>query len=146
MIRSFVLILVMLFYSCVRTAEPFDPQQLQRMEAVRERLKKELGEKYDQPIPAASTKQLNRGSELYAQLCASCHGARGDGKGEIAEGIIGHPSDFTDAKQAAFYSEQARLQIIRKGIPGTPMMGWENVLTEEEMLSVYVYVRSLILK
>ncbi len=141
-----MVLVILWFFSCSRSSDPLDPQQLRRMEDIRERLKKELGEKYDQPIPAASVEQLKRGSELYAQLCASCHGARGDGKGEIAEGILGHPTDFTDGNQATFYSEPARLQIIRKGVAGTPMMGWENVLTEQEMLAVYVYVRSLISK
>lgn len=113
------------------------------MTEVRMRLQKDLGERYDQPVTAASDSQLQRGQKLFAQLCAGCHGPRGDGKGHVAEGLAGHPSNFTNPAEAAFYSEQARLQIIRKGVPGTPMMAWENVLTENDVLAVYGYVRSL---
>lgn len=145
MMKSFLLSsgVVFLFFSCHQQSQPIDPQRLAHMMAVRRRLEKELGERYDRPVVAASDSQLQRGQKLFAQLCAGCHGPRGDGKGHVAEGIAGYPSNFTDPAEAAFYSPQARLQIIRKGVPGTPMMGWENVLTEEDILAVYVYVRSL---
>ena len=50
------------------------------MSELRERLKGELGEKYDQSVPEATEAQLKRGAELYPQVCASCHGGRGDGQ------------------------------------------------------------------
>ncbi len=136
---------VFLLVSCYQQqSQPIDPQRLSHMMEIRQRLEKELGERYDHPVAAASDSQLQRGQKLFIQLCAGCHGPRGDGKGHVAEGLAGHPSDFTNPVAATIYSEQARLQIIRKGVPGTPMMGWENVLTEEDVLAVYGYVRSLV--
>jgi high-affinity iron transporter len=120
------------------------PEQLQRMNLVRGHLKETLGDQYDLPVAAATEDQLKRGQELYQQVCAPCHGVRGNGDGHTAEGLLGRPTDLTDPAQATFYSEQARLHIIRKGVQGTPMMSWGNVLTEADILAVYVYVRSMI--
>jgi len=136
--------LLMILSACTTESKPIDPTQQQRMSELRKRFKNELGEKYDLSIPAATAAQLKRGAELYPQVCASCHGGRGDGLGKISEGLAGNPTSFTDPEQAAFFSERARLGIIRKGVPGTPMMGWQNVLTEEDIQALYCYIRSLI--
>jgi mono/diheme cytochrome c family protein len=137
------LVLALGMFACDGKNPAIDPVRLQHMTSVRDRIKKELGERYDLPIAAEADSQLQRGQKLFGQLCAACHGARGDAKGHVAEGLAGHPSNFTDPAQAGFYSEQARVHIIRKGVPGTPMMAWENLLTEEDVMAVYVYVRSL---
>ena len=125
------------------SARPSPVEQQRRWEALRRRLQQTLGEKYDEPIPAATTPQLKRGSVLFMQLCASCHGARGDGKVAHPGVLLSPPSNFTDPAQATFFSEQARLQIIRQGIAGTAMMGWAEVLPEEDILTIYLYVRYL---
>ena len=136
--------LLLLLSACASDPKPIDPTQKHRLSELRERLKVELGKKYDRQIPDATETQLERGAELYPQVCASCHGGRGDGLGKITEGLAGNPTSFTDLEQAAFFSEQARLQIIRKGIAGTPMMAWGNILTEEDIMALYLYTRSLI--
>jgi mono/diheme cytochrome c family protein len=118
-------------------------EQQRRWEELRRQLQQTLGEKYNEPVPAATTPQLKRGSELFAQLCAGCHGARGDGEVAHPGVLLQPPSNLTDSAQATFFSEQARLQIIRKGISGTAMMGWAEVLPEEDILASYMYVRYL---
>ncbi len=136
--------LLLILSACTSESKPIDPTQQQRMLELRERLNGELGEKYNQSIPEATEAQLKRGAELYPHVCASCHGGRGDGLGKISEGLAGNPTSFTDPEQAAFFSGQARLEIIRKGVPGTPMMGWKSVLNKEDILALYLYIRSLI--
>lgn len=121
-----------------------NPSHRQRQAQVREQLRLKLGERYDEPVPAATPQQLERGSKLYVQLCAPCHGGRGDGKGHTGVALAIPPSVFTDREQARFFSEQARLHIIRKGMPGTAMMGWETVLPEKDIQALYGYIRSLI--
>lgn len=143
-IITILISLILLLNACNMDSKSLDPEQRQRMKQVRERIKEVLGNQYDEPVPQGTEQQLKRGGELYTQLCVSCHGGRGDGHGYLAKGLITRPSNFTDLKQATFYSEQARLYIIRKGVPGTPMMGWENILNENDILAVYLYVRSLV--
>ncbi|MDZ7359661.1 MAG: cytochrome c [candidate division KSB1 bacterium] len=122
---------------------PPSPEQQRRWKELRQQLQQTLGEKYNTPIPAATVPQLKRGSELFAQLCASCHGERGDGKVAHPGVLLQPPSNFTDAAHATFFSEQARLQIIRQGIAGTAMMGWGEVLPENDILAIYLYIRYL---
>lgn len=128
---------------CGKASPAFSPEQRARMETLRQDLRQTLGAKYDEPVPAATPAQLKRGSELFAELCAGCHGVRGDGQIEHPDVLLQQPSNFTDPTQATFFSEQARLHLIRQGIPGTAMMGWAEVLPEADILAIYTYVRYL---
>jgi mono/diheme cytochrome c family protein len=147
-LRSMKMIAVMLACAlgttaCGRKEQPLPPDPRARLENLRQQLRQTLGETYTAPVAAATLPQLKRGSELYAELCAGCHGVHGDGKVEHPGVLLHQPSNFTDEAQATFFSEQARLHLIRKGIPGTAMMGWEEVLPEEDILAIYMYVRYL---
>ncbi|NUO79234.1 cytochrome c [candidate division KSB1 bacterium] len=134
---------VLLFAGCSRNEQTQLPDQHARLEKLRQQLRQTLGEKYHEPIPSATSAQLKRGSELFPELCGGCHGVRGDGKVEHPGVLLHQPSNFTDKAQATFFSEQARLYLIRKGSPGTAMMGWEEVLPEDDILALYMYVRYL---
>lgn len=141
---SFLTFFCMFFFiGCGSKPQPVPPDQHARLENLRQELRQTLGERYDTPVAAATLPQLKRGSELFAELCVGCHGVRGDGKTEHSGVLLQQPSNFTDAAQATFFSEQARLYLIRKGIPGTAMMGWEEVLPEQDILAIYMYVRYL---
>ncbi|RMF56850.1 MAG: cytochrome c [Calditrichaeota bacterium] len=144
--KQFLAILLIgtaLTLGCQKQPEAVDPSLLQHLAQVRERLKQELGEKYEEPVPDPTPAQLKRGRDLYRQLCAPCHGSRGEGRGKTGEGLLVKPPALTDPKLAHFFSDQARLRIIRKGIKGTPMMGWGNVLSEPDLLAVFLYIRTL---
>ena len=122
---------------------PVNAVQMQRLTALRDSLQAAMGEKYGQPVLTATEAELRRGKELYPQLCAACHGERGDGRGVTGAALAAPPPSFSDPEQAAFFSEQARLEIIRKGVAGTAMMAWDNVLPESDILSLYFYIRLL---
>lgn len=47
------------------------------------------------PIPAAP-KSIQQGEMLYQSQCAMCHGATGDGKGDLAIQLKMEVPDFTD--------------------------------------------------
>lgn len=143
--KTLFLILTCAFFTLHCGAKPYavPPEQRAQMEKLRVELQNTLGGKYHEPVAAATTTQLKRGSALYKELCAACHGVRGDGKIEHPGVLLQQPSDFTDETQATFFSEQARLHIIRKGVPGTAMMGWADVLPEEDILALYMYARHL---
>ena len=113
------------------------------MEAVKSALQQKLGAAYDEPLTELSTADLDRGKDLYQTNCASCHGKSGKGDGPAAAGLPSAPSDLTDTHHATFYSERARLEIIRRGIEGTPMAGWVDTLGEQGTLDVYAFARSL---
>jgi len=137
-------LLILFSISCTEQRAENDLNASQRKQAVRTQIKQKLGDKYDANIPAATDAQLERGQALFDQLCAPCHGHRGDGEGVNNDALVYKPSDLTDPVEARFFSEQARLYIIRNGIEGTAMMSWKNMLPEDDLLSVYLYTRSLI--
>ncbi len=114
------------------------------MNEVREKLKKELGDKYNAPVPEATAEQIALGKEIFSKNCISCHGEQGKGDGPAGKGLENPPADFTDAAHATFYSEEGRKQIIRKGVKGTVMVPWENTLSEDEIDAVYAYIKTFI--
>ena len=116
---------------------------MEHMDEVQQWLKLELGDKYNQPVPPANKEQLTLGKETFTKICASCHGTSGKGDGPASLALVQKPADFTDPEHSKYYSDQGRIYIIKKGIKGTPMVGWESILNENEIQSVYTYVRSL---
>ncbi len=114
-----------------------------RMSSIREKLKKELGDKYNQPVQEATKEQLTSGKKIYAKLCVTCHGETGKGDGSAAASFEQKPADFTDPEHSKYYSDQGRIYIIKKGSAGTPMPSWDGVLNEKEIQSVHAYIRSL---
>jgi mono/diheme cytochrome c family protein len=113
------------------------------MREVRDGLKKELGEQYDVAVPAATEAQLAAGKAIYKKLCVACHGESGKGDGPTALQLKDKPADFTDATHAHFYSDRGRIHIIKKGVAGTPMVPWEKALKEDQIMAVFVYIRSM---
>ena len=120
-----------------------DAGHMQHMSEVRMWLKEKLADQYDEPVPPATEAALAQGSEIYRNVCSSCHGLTGKGDGPASAGFAQKPADFTDVAHATYYSDQARLYLIRNGVPGTPMTAWKSLLSEEEIQAVYAYVRSL---
>jgi mono/diheme cytochrome c family protein len=116
---------------------------MEHMSDVRTWLKTELGDKYDKEVPASTDEGIMAGKTVFMKVCQSCHGTSGKGDGPAAAGLDPKPADFTDPGHSMFYSDMGRLHIIKKGITGTVMVGWENILSETEINNVYAYVKSL---
>ena len=114
-----------------------------RMERMRGELQATLGEPYDAPVPGLDSADAAAGSRLYRRSCETCHGASGKGDGILASGLAMPPADHTDAHHARYYSDAGRMEIIRNGIAGTPMVGFSSQLTEQELLDLYAFVASL---
>ena len=116
---------------------------MEHMNDVRDWLKMELGNNYSTSFPASTSEEINAGKIVYKKVCQSCHGDSGKGDGPAAAGLDPKPADFTDPGHSMFYSDKGRMHIIKKGITGTVMVGWENILSETEINNVYAYVKSL---
>ncbi|MDM8531846.1 c-type cytochrome [Anaerolineales bacterium HSG25] len=88
------------------------------------------------PVPIASTdaEVIAAGESLYGVVCATCHGATGQGR-KMA----------TALNTQAFLSntnDQALQAIILQGIPDTRMPAWGGRLTDAEMTALVSYIRS----
>lgn len=92
--------------------------------------------------------RLTRGYEGYVQYCASCHGFDGAGYGRSAQHLRPPPRDFHTGKfkfakvgLENLPSDQALLDLVKKGLNGTPMLPW--ALTDNQLLDIIQYIKSL---
>jgi putative copper resistance protein D len=92
------------------------------------------------PVPYA-TSVIARGGALYAQLCASCHGAYGHGDGPLAASLPVQPANL--AEHAAFHRPGDLFWFVAHGIPGTPMPAFASQLGDNEIWSVVRFLRAL---
>lgn len=113
-----------------------------RRERHREELRRTLGELYDEPLPAVVPARLERGAKLYDLLCRSCHGPTGRGNGRSARALTIRPPDLVDAQQASFLSDRAKLEVIANGAPGTTMIGWSDMLGQDDRVAVLAFMNT----
>lgn len=103
-------------------------------------------------IVAAPTwaQDAGAGRELYMKRCFWCHGEQGRGDGPAASGMIPRPRDFTSADYKIRSTPHGQLptdddlfRVISRGLPGTPMPGWQSILTETDIRNLVSYSKSL---
>lgn len=73
------------------------------------------------------------GVRVYAEHCAGCHGAKGEG---------GRYVNLANPELLASASDGFLLRSIEQGRPGTPMPAFAGALTATEMANVVTLVRS----
>lgn len=86
---------------------------------------------YPVTLAPAAAPDPARGAALYAQHCASCHGATGAGDGPLARGMEPPPIDFTDRERARERSSFAFYQVISQGLEGTAMQSFAHLPAED---------------
>ena len=90
----------------------------------------------------ANIADLERGRSYYAQLCLPCHGGSGRGDGEWAYRMTPLPADLT-GERTRQRSDEYLLAVIRDGIEGTAMRGWDDRLSDTQLRQVLGFVRHL---
>ena len=89
-----------------------------------------------------------RGKMLYTAHCASCHGDQGKGNGPAANYLFPKPRDFTSgvfkyrSGRGTIPSDTDILQVLKTGIPGTAMPGWD-LLGMNDWQSMLAYLKIL---
>ena len=94
---------------------------------------------------AATSQAISAGERLYrsgAVSCATCHGRKGDGKGELAAQFDPRPRNFACAQTVNGIPDGQLFWIILNGSPGTAMPPHPN-LSEEEAWQLVLYLRQL---
>lgn len=94
------------------------------------------------PLQPADPPDYARGRELYAQLCASCHGDEGRGDGPAGAGLDPPPIDFTDRERADERSVFALYQVIEQGLEGTAMTSYRG-LPGADLWALATYVGAM---
>ncbi len=86
--------------------------------------------------PIIVTEQLlATGQTLYAQTCSRCHGT--DGQGTRRAPALNVQTFFDKVT-----TDQAMIQIVTSGVPGTAMPAWGDRMSVSEIEAVVAYVRA----
>jgi mono/diheme cytochrome c family protein len=105
----------------------FPAEDFQRLTAYLESLK-------TPPPPTTDAKTT------FTNLCARCHGDKGDGQGKVAWYIDPSPRDFTKPGFMASKPRTRFVTSIEEGVGGTSMPPWKRILKEEQIGGVLDYV------
>lgn len=91
-----------------------------------------------QSLPGGS----KNGERIFQRHCAGCHGTSGDGLGPDIKQLIVPPVNFRAAKSRTKTDVELYL-AIKRGVLFSPMHGWADRLSEQEIREVLYYIRSL---
>ncbi len=86
-----------------------------------------LLEAYPVPLAPSTTPDLVRGAALFAENCASCHGAARTSPPRAMQALDPPPIDFTDTDRARQRSAFALYQVITQGLEGTSMASFASL-------------------
>ncbi len=96
-----------------------------------------------QKPPQKSSELLSQGKKLFDQNCVTCHGPKGDGKGQLGASLKPAPSDFTKPFNQWAYGKgdlKKVFDVITKGIPNSAMVKWDHLPEQERWALVYFVV------
>lgn len=100
------------------------------------------------PEMPKTSEGLERGRQLFAQACASCHGPQGRGDGQQAmtdnAGFPIKPRDLTAGIFKGSSESQDLYYRVVAGLPGSPMPSYAGVYADEQLWDLIHYVQSLV--
>ena len=91
-----------------------------------------------------------KGEQVYAERCVGCHGKEGDGLGPAAERLNPPPRDFTEGQYKfrttgfddIVPNDEDLYRMIRDGMPGTAMPGWDDMLSQQDMWDLVAHIKT----
>jgi cytochrome c oxidase cbb3-type subunit 3 len=82
------------------------------------------------------------GEDVYQQQCLRCHGVNLDGNGPDSRDLIILPANLRSTITRS-KTDWELLVAISNGVLFSPMHGFRGKLTDEQMLDVLSYIRSM---
>ncbi len=103
-------------------------------------------------VPEAVKKDmLETGKKVYFKRCVWCHGVEGGGDGPSADRLFTRPRNFiqgtfkirvTDSGELPM--EEDLIKTVKNGLPGSAMPAWGEFLSNNEIVSVVNFVKTLV--
>ena len=78
-------------------------------------------------------------AETFTNLCARCHGDKGDGRGLISTYLDPFPRDLTKIGFMNSKPIERYIASIQNGVQGTSMPGWGKMLNEGQIRGLLDY-------
>lgn len=100
-----------------------------------------------EPEPEPLEPDAERGAEIYALNCASCHGADGRGNGPAGVALVPPPTNHTDGGYMNPLANDHLYKIVSEGGAAVGksilMAPWGAVLGEAKVWDVIAYMRTI---
>ena len=101
------------------------------------------------PVPAEYTGMTNplgkdaaaQGAELFQTNCATCHGQEGHGDGPAGQSLEPRPKNLAEIQSKA--GDDFLFWRIHDGVPGTSMVAWNGILSDEQIWQIVSFLRTL---
>jgi len=101
------------------------------------------------PVPAEYAGLTNplgvdaagEGAEVFRTNCEMCHGPQGHGDGPAGQSLDPQPKNLAELQTRA--SDDFLFWRIHEGKPGTSMVAWKGILTEEQIWQTISFIRTL---
>ena len=96
----------------------------------------------ENPIEATE-ESVRAGLRIYGRFCRSCHGVRGDGRGQNPSPGT-RPANLIDDEWVHGDSDGEIYNVIRQGVPPAyDMDAWEGRVSDEEIWHIVNFLREL---
>lgn len=94
------------------------------------------------PLPI-SNGTLQRGAQVYAESCASCHGSEGYGDGPAGQQLSPRPADLSWLARSHMAGDQYVYWTVSEGGQpvGSAMPPFKELLSQRDIWAVVAYVR-----
>jgi len=98
------------------------------------------------PLTAMSQTDPSTGKEIFEQMCAGCHGTRGDGGAGQKSGFVPRVPTLANKEYMNSVPDDYLVMIIKKGgeYMGkmASMPAWEKRLSEQQIRDVVAHIRT----
>jgi len=81
------------------------------------------------------------GAEVFRTNCEVCHGPQGHGDGPAGRALDPQPRNLAELQTKA--GDDFLFWRIHEGKPGTSMVAWKGILTDEQIWQVVSFIRTL---
>lgn len=101
------------------------------------------------PVPAEyagltnplGAEAADAGAEVFRTNCATCHGPQGHGDGPAGQSLEPKPGNLAQVQTKA--GDDYLFWRIHDGKPGTSMVAWKGILTDEQIWQAISFIRTL---
>ena len=82
-----------------------------------------------------------QGTQVFKTNCEMCHGPQGHGDGPAGQALDPRPRNLAELQTQA--SDDFLFWRIREGKPGTSMVAWKGILTDDQIWQAISFIRTL---
>jgi len=83
----------------------------------------------------------SQGEKAFQTNCQMCHGPQGHGDGPAGQSLDPKPKNLAMLQKSV--EDDYLFWRINEGKPGTSMVAWKGILTEEQIWQVVSFIRTL---